>query len=231
MEFQRRGAPHFHISTGSLVFTRRHRTYAPSASGPGKREIVGTGQWPALVGEQTWRAVEVDARAVDVVVALLGGGLSHCGGCGGPIGAGRTRAGKPNYRCRTLDEGGTTGHVSREPRTAFGEQDKQETTKEGVPKWEAQFVAGFRQFGRPQNEIIRVVIASECNPGEGIGLAAPVQLIDFEIGVMEKTKRDPETGEQRLVGVTVWYRCAEIRPTATTGSNGRPRPTPVEAAN
>jgi hypothetical protein len=121
--------------------------------------------------------------------------------------------------------------LSCEPRTAFGEQDKQETTKDGVPKWEAQFVAGFRQFGRPQNEIIRVGIAAERNPGEGIGLAAAVQLIDFEIGVMEKTKRDPETRTERIVGVTVWYRAQEIRPTATTGSNGRPRPTPVEAAH
>jgi len=94
------------------------RTYSPSTSGPGKREIVGAGQWPALVGEQTWRAVEalLRDRARDNgrgVRSLLGGGLSRCGGCGGPIGAGRTRAGKPNYRCRTLAEGGTSGHVSR----------------------------------------------------------------------------------------------------------------------
>ncbi len=100
------------------------------------------------------------------------------------------------------------------PKTAFGDQYRQETTKEGVAKWEAQLVAGFRQFGRTQNEIIKVGIAAEGDPGEGIALASPVELVDFEIGVMEKTKRDPNTGDERVIGVQVWYRCREIRSTA-----------------
>jgi hypothetical protein len=121
--------------------------------------------------------------------------------------------------------------LSCEPRTAFGEQDKQELTKDGLPKWEAQFVAGFRQFGRPQNEIIRVGIAAERNPADGIALAAPVELIDFEIGVMEKTKRDPETGAERIVGLTIWYRAQAIRTTSATGSNDKPRPVPAQVGN
>ena len=94
--------------------------------------------------------------------------------------------------------------LSVAPKTAFGDQYRQETTKDGVPKWEAQLVAGFRQFGRTQNEIIKVGIAAEHDPGEGIAPASPVELVDFEIGVMEKTKRDPNTGEERVIGVQVW---------------------------
>lgn len=97
--------------------------------------------------------------------------------------------------------------LSCEPKTAFGDQHRQETTKDGVPKWEAQLVAGFRRFGRAENEIIKVGIAAERNPGETIAPATPVQLIDFEVGVMEKRDRDG-----RVTGAQVWYRCQEIRP-------------------
>ena len=58
--------------------------------------------------------------------------------------------------------------LSVAPKTAFGDQYRQESTKDGVPKWEAQVVAGFRQFGRTQNEIIKVGIAAGHDPGEGI---------------------------------------------------------------
>ena len=119
--------------------------------------------------------------------------------------------------------------LSCEPKTAFGDQYRQETTKDGTPKWEAQLVAAFQQFGRPQNEIIKVGIASERNPGDGIAVATPVQLVDFEIGVMERKKKDPATGDERVVGVQVWYRCAEIRPLSATGG-GKPRPA-AEAVN
>ena len=112
--------------------------------------------------------------------------------------------------------------LSVAPKTAFGDQYRQETTKDGVPKWEAQLVAGFRQFGRTQNEIIKVGIAAEHDPGEGIAAASPVELVDFEIGVMEKTKRDSNTGEERVIGVQVWYRCGQIRSTAEPGRKQRP---------
>lgn len=111
--------------------------------------------------------------------------------------------------------------LSVEPKTAFGDQFRQETTKDGVPKWEAQLVAGFRQFGKVQNEIIKAGIAAEQDPGEGIAPATPVELIDFEIGVMEKSRRDASSGEERVVGVQVWYRCQAIRPIAATGSEQR----------
>ena len=42
--------------------------------------------------------------------------------------------------------------LSCEPKTAFGQRDRQEVTKNGgVPKWEAQVVAmTIDQFGKPQ---------------------------------------------------------------------------------
>ncbi len=108
--------------------------------------------------------------------------------------------------------------LSCEPKTAFGDQYRQETTKDGTPKLEAQLVAGFRRFGRAENEIIKVGIAAEHNPGEAIPPATPVELVDFEIGVMEKRDRDGQ------IGVQVWYRCAEIRPIAAV-PNGAERKT------
>ncbi len=98
---------------------------------------------------------------------------------------------------------------SCEPKAAFGDQDRQEKTKGGVPKWELQVVASFRRFGRAENEIIKVGIAAERNPGETIPLGTPVQLVDFEIGVMEKRNSDGH-----VTGAQVWYRCAQVRPTA-----------------
>lgn len=83
-----------------------------------------------------------------------------------------------------------------------------------------QHVAAFRQFGRPQNEIIKVGIASEQNPADAVPPHTPVELVGFEIGVMEKRNRD-----EQVVGVQVWYRCQEIRPIAATGSDRKPRTT------
>ena len=38
---------------------------------------------------------------------------------------------------------------------------------------------------------------------------------------MEKTKRDPNTGDERVIGVQVWYRCGQIRSTAEPGRKQR----------
>ncbi|MQA14712.1 MAG: hypothetical protein GEV09_11215 [Pseudonocardiaceae bacterium] len=122
-----------------------------------------------------------------------------------------------------IDQAATFASVrllSVEAKAVFGDNDRQETTKDGVPKWEAQLVAGFRQFGKTQNEIIKASMAAEHDPGEGIAPATPVELIDFEIGVMEKQR------DGQVVGVQVWYRCQGIRPIAATGSsNGTDRKT------
>ncbi len=54
-----------------------------------------------------------------------------------------------------------------------------------------------------------------------------MELVDFEIGVMEKTKRDPNTGEERVIGVQVWYRCGQIRSTAEPGAARKQRPVSI----
>ena len=102
--------------------------------------------------------------------------------------------------------------LSCEPKTAFGDSFRQETTKDGQPKWEAQLVARFRQFGRATNEIIKVGLAAEQQPGADLAPATPVELVGFEIGVMDKKDRNGN-----VTGAQVWYRCSEVRCTASTG--------------
>jgi hypothetical protein len=115
------------------------------------------------------------------------------------------------------------------PKTVFGDNYRQELTKAGVPRWVAQFAAEFRAFGRPVRELINVGIDAERDPGEGIAPGTFMELIDFEIGVMEKTRRDQQSGQDRVVGVQVWYRAASMRPTSAVPGNGRPRPAAAEA--
>ena len=105
--------------------------------------------------------------------------------------------------------------LSSASKTRFG-SDVQETNKDGVPKWEVQLVASFRQFGRSTNEIIKVGMTSPSQPGTDLGPAEPVQLVGFEIGVMDKKNR-----EGQVVGAQVWYRCQEVRSVSATGSRGK----------
>ncbi len=62
-------------------------------------------------------------------------------------------------------------------------------------------------------------MVSEKNPGESLTPGTPVELLDFEIGVMERKNR-----EGTVVGVQVWYRAGGLRPTSATAPVGRPRP-------
>jgi hypothetical protein len=109
------------------------------------------------------------------------------------------------------------------PKLAFGDNQRQEATKAGVPKWVAQLAAEFRAFGRPVRELINVTIDAEKDPGEGLAPGTFMELIGFEIGVMEKRNR-----EGQVVGVQVWYRASAMRPISATGA--RPRPTAEAAA-
>ncbi len=106
-----------------------------------------------------------------------------------------------------------------EPKTAFGDPYRQETAKDGTPKWAAQLAVEFRAFGRAQRELINVGLVSEKNPGEAIAPGTPVELLDFEIGVMERKNR-----EGVVTGVQVWYRAGSLRPTSATAPLARPRP-------
>jgi hypothetical protein len=104
-----------------------------------------------------------------------------------------------------------------EAKTAFGESDRQETTRDGIPKWTAQLAAEFRAFGRPQRELINVGLIADRNPGDGLMPGTPVELLDFEIGVMEKKNRDGQ-----VIGVQVWYRAGSLRAISAMGGKNRP---------
>jgi hypothetical protein len=112
--------------------------------------------------------------------------------------------------------------LSSEPKTKFnpikGAPREQMKTDDGTPKWEVQVIAMFRtSFGTVQNEVLKIGITSHAQPGQGLNPYTPVELSQFEVGVMEKTKKNPETGEEKVIGLQVWYRCADIRPIAATG--------------
>ncbi len=108
------------------------------------------------------------------------------------------------------------------PKMQFGTQ-QQETTNDGVAKWEVQVTGMFEGFGgKMETEILKVGVASVKDPGEGLMPFTPVELVGFEVGVMDKTTRDRNTGETKVVGAQVWYRAAEIRPiNAAPASGGR----------
>lgn len=109
-----------------------------------------------------------------------------------------------------------------EPKLAF-KSDEQETTKDQVPKWEAHVSAAFKNFGKTEFTMLKVGLVAESNPGDGLAPGTPVELIGFQIGVMDKVVKDKETGESKTVGAQVWYRADNIRSIASTGSrsNGK----------
>lgn len=107
--------------------------------------------------------------------------------------------------------------LASQPKTAF-RSTVQETTKAGEPRWEVQVVASFKTaFGSMQNEVLKIGVASHTDPGKGLMPYTPIQLSNFEVGVMEKTKKNPDTGEEKVIGLQVWYRAAELRPITAAG--------------
>ncbi|MGH3569099.1 MAG: hypothetical protein ACRDRH_24360 [Pseudonocardia sp.] len=62
----------------------------------------------------------------------------------------------------------------RRAQTAFGDPYRQETAKDGTPKWVAQLAAEFRAFGAPQHELINVGVTCERDLGEGLMPGTPV---------------------------------------------------------
>jgi hypothetical protein len=82
-------------------------------------EIVGSGDWPAIVPEETWRAVSAlladpsraDNHGPRTPRTLLGG-QARCGRCDSSMYGGKNSRGQPIYRCIALP-GGHGGHVAR----------------------------------------------------------------------------------------------------------------------
>lgn len=103
--------------------------------------------------------------------------------------------------------------MSCAPKTVFGQNDKQDTTKDGTPKWEVQVVASFEQFGKIQNEILKIGINTEKNPGDALQqMPQPVELVGFRVGVSPVEKRTDRNGNERITGGTAWYQADEVRP-------------------
>jgi hypothetical protein len=104
------------------------------------------------------------------------------------------------------------------PKRIFGSSE-QDRTADGLPKWDVQLIAGFRdQFGNNAHEVIKVGVASGRNPGEGLAPYTPVALVGFVVGVVPAEIRKNNRGEDRVTGGTTWYRADEVRPiSAPTG--------------
>lgn len=106
-------------------------------------------------------------------------------------------------------------YLSCAPKLAF-RSTEQEKTKDGVSKWEVQLLGAFRDsFGGTSNEVVKLGITSYTDPCEGLAPFTPVELVDFEVGVMEKTKKD-QNGVEKVIGVNVWYRASKVRSIAET---------------
>lgn len=112
-----------------------------------------------------------------------------------------------------VDQGATfqaVAFLGAEPKIEFGSRDKQEMTRDGLPKWDIQVVCGFKDnFGKVNNEVLKVGFAGPKNPAEFLGMYTPVHLVNFTVGVMPKTAKEDK---DKVIGFTVWYRCDDIRP-------------------
>lgn len=112
-----------------------------------------------------------------------------------------------------IDQGATFAglvFLSCQPKLAFG-SDQQEKTRDGRLKWTVEILgAAYDGFGGTSNEVLKVGMVSSTDPAEGVNPFTPVELGDFEVGVMEKTKKMQDGGE-KVVGVTVWFRASEIK--------------------
>jgi hypothetical protein len=123
----------------------------------------------------------------------------------------------------TVDQAATFRQVffmSCEPKLGFGDlRGVQEVNGEGVPKWVVQVVATFDQFGRAENEILKVGMAEHVDPTKHLGgMPQPVQLVGFRVGVSKVEERlNPKTGEKKIVGGQAWYQADEIRPLSAVG--------------
>lgn len=107
--------------------------------------------------------------------------------------------------------------LSSSPKLEMGSK-SQAKTKDGLPKWEVEVLGAVRDNFDPtkvNNSVLKIGIASYQDPSEGLGPFTPVVLPDLEIGVMEKTKRNPD-GSEKIIGTTVWFRASGIRSTAET---------------
>lgn len=95
--------------------------------------------------------------------------------------------------------------LSAERKMRFG-TDEPDLTPDQVQKWAVQVVAGFVDgFGRSQNEVMNVSVASKANPLDGVGQFTPVRLKGLQVGVMDRKDKNGN-----VMGAQVWYRAEAV---------------------
>lgn len=101
--------------------------------------------------------------------------------------------------------------LSCQPKLKFGSQE-QDRTKDGVPKWEVEVLgATYTPFGTTANEVIKVGMTAVSDPSEGVQPFSPVELGNLSFGVLEKKRKDRETGVEQITGISVFFRADEIK--------------------
>lgn len=103
--------------------------------------------------------------------------------------------------------------LSSAAKMVFGDNNKQDTNADGIPKWEVQVVATFDQFGRSENEVLKIGVASYKDPSEALGgMPQPVELVNFRVGIAPVEKRVDKNGREKITGGSAWYAADELRP-------------------
>ncbi|MET7458631.1 hypothetical protein ABZT03_43910 [Streptomyces sp. NPDC005574] len=101
--------------------------------------------------------------------------------------------------------------LSCQPKMAFGESGRQDTTRDGTPKWEIQVAATFEQFGKLENEILKISIASHQDLNETIEGAGLIELVGFRVRVNTAEKRAGKISTEHTFGGSVTYQADSIR--------------------
>lgn len=108
--------------------------------------------------------------------------------------------------------------VQCDPKMEMGTS-KQARTNDGIPKWDVQIMGAQRprfEGGASTNTVLKVGVASHTNPADAMPHPfCPIVLIDLEVGVMERTKKNPD-GSEKVIGVQTWMRASEVRSAADT---------------
>lgn len=96
--------------------------------------------------------------------------------------------------------------LSSSPKLVFGSQTQQDVTSDGTPKWTVEVVAGFEQFGRVTNEVLKIGVASHQDPAAALGgMPQPVHLNGFRVGVAPVETKKDKNGNDVVRGGTAWY--------------------------
>jgi hypothetical protein len=122
----------------------------------------------------------------------------------------------------TVDQAATFKSVfflSCEPKTEFGKNDVQSTTADGTPQWIVQVAAGFEQFGKTTNEVLKITMNNFKDPSEAFGgMPQPVQFGGFRVGVMPVKEEVGRDGKPRVTGGQAFYQADVIRPLSHVAS-------------